>query len=74
MSLEEGVLSADIIDFGIKEMDLVRIEARCHPNNIGSAKVMEKSGMTFEGILRKHLFVKDQHQDVKMYSIFKDNV
>lgn len=63
-----------IIDFGFKEMNLVRIEARCHPNNIGSARVMEKSGMTFEGILRKHLFAKDQYQDVKMYSIVKDEV
>jgi ribosomal-protein-alanine N-acetyltransferase len=63
-----------IIDFGFMEMDLVRIEARCHPNNIGSARVMEKSELIFEGILRKHLFAKGQHQDVKMYSIIKDKV
>lgn len=71
----KGIMSEvvrGIIDFGFKEMDLVRIEARCHPKNIGSARVMEKSGMTFEGILRKQLFAKGQHQDVKMYSIVKD--
>jgi ribosomal-protein-alanine N-acetyltransferase len=28
--------------------------------------------MTFEGILRKHLYTKGEHQDVKMYSIIKD--
>jgi ribosomal-protein-alanine N-acetyltransferase len=61
-----------IIDFGFKEMNLVRIEARCHPNNIGSARVMEKSGMAFEGVLRKHLFAKNEHQDVKMYAIINE--
>jgi ribosomal-protein-alanine N-acetyltransferase len=60
-----------IIDFGFTKMDLVRIEARCHPDNIGSARVMEKSDMQFEGILKKHLFTKGSHQDVKMYSIIK---
>jgi len=60
-----------IIEFGFSNMELIRIEARCHPNNIGSARVMEKSGMEFEGILRKHLFAKGNHQDVKMYSIIK---
>ncbi len=58
-----------IVDFGFNEMKLVRIEARCHPDNIGSARVMEKSGMQFEGILRKHMYVKGEYQDVKMYSI-----
>jgi [ribosomal protein S5]-alanine N-acetyltransferase len=74
---KKGIMSEvvrRIIDFGFKEMNLVRIEARCHPNNIGSAKVMEKSEMILEGILRKHLFAKDQYQDVKMYSIIKDKV
>ena len=53
-------------------MDLVRIQARCLIENIGSARVMEKSGMTFEGILRKAIFIKEQHQDLKMYSIIKE--
>lgn len=62
-----------IIEFGFKELKLIRIEARCHPENIGSAKVMEKSGMKFEGILRKHIWAKDDYQDVKIYSIIKDD-
>ena len=35
---------------------------------------MEKSGMQFEGILRKHIFAKGSHQDVKMYAIIKDGI
>lgn len=60
-----------MIQFGFEKMGLVRIEARCHPENIASARVMEKAGMQFEGILRKHLFARGVHQDVKMYSIIK---
>lgn len=62
-----------VISFGFKNMDLVRIEARCHPHNIGSARVMEKTGMKFEGILRKHILAKGIHEDVMMYSIIKDD-
>ncbi|MFP5111742.1 hypothetical protein ACSU64_05120 [Bacillaceae bacterium C204] len=28
--------------------------------------------MTFEGILRKGIYIKDKHQDLKMYSILKE--
>lgn len=62
-----------IIDFGFNKMNLVRIEARCHPNNVGSARVMEKTGMKFEGILRKHILAKGIHEDVRMYAIIKDD-
>lgn len=62
-----------IIEFGFNELNLVRIEARCHPDNIGSARVMEKTGMEFEGILRRHIFAKGDYQDVKIYAIIKDD-
>jgi [ribosomal protein S5]-alanine N-acetyltransferase len=39
-------------------MDLVRIQAMCFVENTASARVMQKVGMTFEGILRKAMFVK----------------
>jgi ribosomal-protein-alanine N-acetyltransferase len=60
-----------IVEFGFSKMELVRIEARCLLDNMGSARVMKKSGMTFEGILRKQIFAKGSYQDVKMYSIIK---
>ncbi|MNY55685.1 hypothetical protein D3C86_1916840 [compost metagenome] len=53
-------------------MDLVRIQAKCYLENIGSERVMEKAEMSFEGIIRKGLFIKGRHQDIKMYSILKD--
>lgn len=53
-------------------MNLVRIQARCDVENIGSARVMEKAGMSFEGIIRKGIFVKGMHRDLKMYSILNE--
>lgn len=61
-----------VIQFGFNHMDLVRIQAKCFVDNKSSARVMEKTGMTFEGIIRKGILVKGKHQDLKMYSILKD--
>ncbi len=62
-----------LIEFGFKNMDLVRIEARCVLMNIGSSRVMEKSGMELEGTLRKHILIKGKFEDVKIYSIIKED-
>ncbi|WP_145146605.1 GNAT family N-acetyltransferase [Paenibacillus xylanexedens] len=62
-----------IIQFGFDEVGLERIQARCLVKNTGSAKVMEKSGMQFEGILRKYMRVKNELQDLKMYAILKED-
>ncbi len=35
-----------LIAFGFENMQLNRVEARCMIDNIGSARVMEKSGMS----------------------------
>jgi [ribosomal protein S5]-alanine N-acetyltransferase len=62
----------EIIRFGFEKMNLVRIQARCSVENIGSARVMEKAGMSFEGIIRKGIVVKGKHRDLKMYSILDE--
>lgn len=62
----------ELIRFGFDHMELVRIQARCFIKNTGSERVMEKLGMTFEGIVRKGMFAKGKHQDLKLYSILKE--
>jgi ribosomal-protein-alanine N-acetyltransferase len=62
----------EVIKFGFTKMDLIRIQARCFVENIGSARVMEKTGMSFEGIIRKGIFAKGKHRDIKMYSSLKE--
>ena len=59
------------MDFGFEQMSLNRIEARCELPNIGSARVMEKIGMTYEGVLREQMYTKGAYRDVKMYSILR---
>lgn len=61
-----------IIYFGFRTMMLNRIEARCEIENIASARVMEKVGMKYEGILRQNMFMKGKYRDLKMYSILKE--
>lgn len=61
-----------VIAFGFQMMKLNRIEGRCILLNTASARVMEKVGMKFEGVLRQHLFTKGSFYDVKMYSILKE--
>jgi [ribosomal protein S5]-alanine N-acetyltransferase len=38
-----------LITFGFRQLDLHRIWAMCHPENVGSWRVLEKLGMTREG-------------------------
>jgi [ribosomal protein S5]-alanine N-acetyltransferase len=62
----------ELIQFGFEKMNLVRIQARCFIENIGSERVMEKLGMTYEGVIRKGMFAKGEHRDLKLYSLLKE--
>ena len=60
-----------VIDFGFRALGLNRIEAMCEVPNTGSARVMEKAGMTYEGTLRQYVFEKGTYRDLKIYSILR---
>ena len=61
-----------IIDFGFHTLNLHRIEARYIVGNEVSRRVMEKSGMTFEGVHKSSLFVKDNYVNVGYCAITAD--
>ena len=61
-----------LLDRLFRDSDLIRIEARCDVRHTASSRVMEKAGMKFEGILRKQVFSKSEHRDMKIYSILRD--
>ncbi|OIN65543.1 GNAT family N-acetyltransferase [Exiguobacterium sp. KRL4] len=63
---------ACVMAFGFEELRLERIQARCMEGNVGSARVMEKVGMTYEGTLRRLIFIKEAFHDVKMYSMLRE--
>lgn len=62
-----------LVEFGFNKMELARIQAKCFVENIGSQRVMEKIGMSYEGTLRKSFFFKDKQWDLKVYSIVRED-
>lgn len=58
-----------MIRFGFQELGLNRIQAQVMARNPGSAKVLEKIGMKYEGLLRGSIKKSAIYEDVKMYSI-----
>jgi len=60
-----------VICWGFSECNLNRIEGECKPENLASARVMEKCGMTFEGTLRQFVFAKGRYHDVRLFSILR---
>ncbi len=62
-----------IRDFGFTHWNLNRIEAHCLVPNGASARVMEKIGMKYEGVLRQYIHVKGEFHDLKMYAILKSD-
>ena len=60
-----------IIRFGFESWRLNRIEGTCMVENRASGRVMEKVGMTLEGVLRSYVYVRGQFHDMKLYSILR---
>lgn len=58
-----------VVRFAFGTLALHRVEAACLPRNIGSSRVMEKAGMTYEGILRGYYRKQDHFEDIAMYAI-----
>lgn len=56
------------MQFGFQHLRLRRIEATCHPENHASARVLQKAGLTYEGLMRSHLFVREVSQDSLLYA------
>jgi len=61
-----------ILRFAFCDIGFNRVEARYMVENTASRRVMEKCGMTFEGVYRKKLFVKGSYRDIGVCSILSD--
>ena len=57
-----------VCGFAFKELNIVRITAHVFSFNLGSEKVLEKSGFQLEGILRKHYKKDGKIFDGKLYA------
>lgn len=63
-----------LLRFGFRGLGLHRIYATCRPANTGSAAVMRKIGMTYEGHLRGHMYHKGGWHDSYQYSILEHEI
>jgi [ribosomal protein S5]-alanine N-acetyltransferase len=61
-----------IVDYLFLSREIVRIQAETHPDNIASQKVLEKSGFTREGLIRKSFFSRGRYRDTAMWSILRE--
>ena len=60
-----------LLTYGFTALQLNRIHARHVTRNPASGRVMQKIGMTFEGIQREHFRKDDRFEDVANYGILR---
>ncbi|MEM9158066.1 MAG: GNAT family N-acetyltransferase [Verrucomicrobiota bacterium] len=64
-----------IINWGLRPAAYQRVQAFCDAENIGSARVMEKSGMSYEGTLKSYLhspnIERKRLRDAKLFAATK---
>lgn len=51
-----------------RALGMHRVEATCSPENVASARVLEKAGLSLEGHLRDHLLVRGAWRDSLLYA------
>lgn len=62
---------SEVLRFGFSELRLNRIEARYMVGNDRSRRVMEKVGMTFEGVARESMLVRGRYVSVGTCAVLR---
>lgn len=60
-----------VLDWGFKNMDLHRVDAQVHPENLPSIKLLLKLGFVHEGLLREAGFWGGQHHDLGQFGLLR---
>ena len=63
-----------MVFYAFEEYKLERIHAFVRPDNPASIKVLENTGFSQEGLLRKFLFQHGAHHDFYIYSILREEI
>ncbi|MGM9647916.1 MAG: GNAT family N-acetyltransferase [Eubacteriales bacterium] len=61
-----------IIAFGFETLELHRIEGRYMIENTPSRRVMERCGLSFEGVSRESMLVKGRYRDIGICALLRD--
>jgi len=62
-----------VIAFGFEKINLHRIEIDCRTANEASRRVIEKCGLTYEGVFRDFFWRKDHFEGRRVFSILKQD-
>ena len=62
-----------VIDYMFRNTDIERMDAFASVENAASGKVMEKTGMRYEGLLRHYYKIRDGFHDCTLYGIIRDD-
>lgn len=60
-----------VIAFGFEKIGLHRIEIDCRTENTASQRVIEKCGLTYEGVLRDFFWRKDHYEGRMVFSVLE---
>ena len=67
-----------LVDYLFDQVGVTRVEATLHPDNIGSAQVLERTGFLFEGRTRLSCWVGDgddaENSDDALYGLTRDDL
>lgn len=67
-------VAKELIRFAFEDLKLHRVQAGAATENIGSLRVLEKAGMTREGLKRKVLPIRGDWYDNYMYAILEEDM
>jgi RimJ/RimL family protein N-acetyltransferase len=62
-----------ILRHAFVDLQFNRVEAFCKVENTASARVLEKSGLRFEGVLRQREFIKGRFEDLKLFAVVRQD-
>jgi RimJ/RimL family protein N-acetyltransferase len=57
---------------GFEDLGLHRVYATCDPRNLGSARILRKLGMTWEGRHRHTALIRDGWRDSEVFGVLED--
>lgn len=61
-----------LVDFGFRELAIARVYAQVLAGNRASLAVLDKLGMTAEGVLRQHIRKERRQHDIVLYGLLRD--
>lgn len=63
-----------VIRLAFEELGINRVGANCYTRNVGSARVLQKSGLRYEGSARQYFYnpLLQQYEDIDFYALLRD--